>query len=122
MHPDLPPRKTRAKKVKTAEQQAAALERQRGRGRKQRGADPDSTTRPRPAACESCGRPPSTVRGGDAVLVWDHNPATGLFRGWLCGRCNTALGLLDEDASLIEALAVYLNKYASKHDWAGDWS
>ena len=71
--------------------------------------------------CDACGRLPSPERGDGSVLVCDHNPATGRHRGRLCGRCSAALGLLDEDASLIEALAVYLNERASKHDWAGDW-
>ncbi len=92
------------------------LEARRASGRRSRGADADSTTRPMPERCECCDRPPTAVKGGKATLVWDHNHATGKFRGWLCSKCNTALGLLDDDASLIEALAVYLNERASKHD------
>jgi len=39
---------------------------------------------PRPDACELCQR--------HLELVWDHCHRSGLFRGWICAKCNTILG------------------------------
>lgn len=66
-------------------------------------------TRPRPNACENCGRE-SWLEVRDLAL--DHDHATGKFRGWLCHTCNTGLGLLgDNREGLLRALA-YLDRTA----------
>ena len=44
--------------------------------------------RPRPSKCEICGR------GG--VICFDHCHVTEKFRGWLCRKCNNALGMVDD--------------------------
>jgi hypothetical protein len=41
-------------------------------------------------------------------LVVDHCHATGAVRGLLCNNCNTALGLLRDDTSLLRACINYL--------------
>ncbi len=41
-------------------------------------------------------------------LCLDHDHQTGLPRGWLCGRCNKALGLLDDSQERLAAAAAYL--------------
>jgi hypothetical protein len=56
--------------------------------------------RPRPIQCDVCRR-----RG---KIQWDHNHATGLFRGWLCSKCNRTLGLVNDDPKILIALANYL--------------
>lgn len=40
--------------------------------------------------------------------VVDHNHSTGEFRALLCQRCNTLLGHLEKDASIVEGLKKYL--------------
>jgi Recombination endonuclease VII len=45
----------------------------------------------------------------DARLVWDHDHATGAFRGWLCDHCNTGLGHFKEDSVLLRMAAYYLD-------------
>jgi hypothetical protein len=61
--------------------------------------------RPSSEVCECCGLPP-----GARALNLDHCHETGAFRGWLCGRCNTALGQLgDNEQGLLRALA-YLRR------------
>lgn len=62
-------------------------------------------TRPEPKNCESCGTPFSQVTFGACI---DHNHTTGLFRGWLCGNCNLALGHLKDDPERIFKLMQYL--------------
>lgn len=60
--------------------------------------------RPRPTSCEICGTTPNTTKG----MHWDHDHATGLFRGWLCNGCNHALGNVRERPEVLEALATYI--------------
>lgn len=56
--------------------------------------------RPRPNVCEVCGR------GGK--ICWDHDHATGKFRGWLCSSCNLTLGKMDDNPDFLYKLAKYL--------------
>lgn len=65
-------------------------------------------TRVRPDLCECCGQKP-----GKHSLHLDHCHATGIFRGWLCGKCNRAIGALgDTEVGLQKALA-YLRRAAA---------
>jgi hypothetical protein len=57
-----------------------------------------------PVACEICHRSFTTTPH------WDHNHATGKFRGWLCGPCNKALGLFQDLPDNLLAAAEYLRK------------
>jgi len=52
--------------------------------------------------CKSCGRPE-----GKRKLHADHNHETGEFRGFLCGQCNQALGLLEDSELKIQQLLDY---------------
>lgn len=64
------------------------------------------------SCCASCGHPETaTVREKRMPLAVDHNHDTGSTRGLLCGRCNTALGLLKDDPLRIRALLAYREKY-----------
>ena len=58
--------------------------------------------RPRPEACEVCGR-----RNGKGIAL-DHCHKTGLFRGWLCFSCNTILGHAGDDPEILRKLIDYL--------------
>src|SRR5690349_14852083 len=60
-------------------------------------------TRPAPNSCELCLAPPSKK-----ALALDHSHATGKFRGWLCSKCNKALGLFNDNAALLRKAADYL--------------
>lgn len=57
--------------------------------------------RERPTHCEICYL--------SAKPDFDHSHATGEFRGWLCRRCNLALGMVKDDAALLRRLADYLD-------------
>ena len=38
----------------------------------------------------------------------DHDHKTGKFRGWLCNKCNSALGLLGDNINYIQRALKYL--------------
>ena len=40
----------------------------------------------------------------------DHNHNTGKFRGWLCNKCNSALGWFDDDLTVLKKAVTYLEK------------
>ena len=47
----------------------------------------------------------------ETKLVVDHCHTNGNIRELLCNNCNTALGLLNEDNTIIQSLSNYLRKY-----------
>lgn len=53
--------------------------------------------------CACCGK--------ETKLVVDHCHTTGAIRELLCNNCNTALGLLNEDISVIQQLENYVRKH-----------
>ena len=62
--------------------------------------------------CAICGEP-LTFRAGKENAnpgSVDHNHATGKIRGLLCRKCNTALGMLDDNPTKAESLVAYLRK------------
>lgn len=61
--------------------------------------------RPRPDLCEVCGE--QEQRRG-RKLCFDHDHQCGHFRGWLCSRCNLALGNARDNPEILRALAAYL--------------
>ena len=60
--------------------------------------------------CKICGKhhDPTAKRGR---LYVDHCHQTGTIRGLLCSACNSALGYLKDDISLLDAAKEYLAKY-----------
>lgn len=56
--------------------------------------------RPKPDHCDICGM------GGR--VCFDHSHASGVFRGWLCNRCNLILGHATDDPAVLRRLADYL--------------
>lgn len=50
-------------------------------------------------------------KSSNDTLAVDHNHITGQYRGLLCGKCNMALGLLDEDINRMNNLRSYVLKY-----------
>lgn len=56
--------------------------------------------------CAICGRPDPLSKSG----VWhvDHCHSTGRVRGLLCTKCNTGLGLFEDDAARLASAIKYL--------------
>lgn len=59
-------------------------------------------SRPQPNSCESCGKA--------CKPHFDHNHITGNFRGWLCARCNVAIGHARDNIEILEKLIDYLRR------------
>lgn len=57
--------------------------------------------------CAICHRPETNSRL--SCLSVDHNHTTNKVRGLLCSRCNIAVGMLQDNASLARNLAQYLD-------------
>jgi hypothetical protein len=56
--------------------------------------------------CAICGRQP---KPHGRRLAIDHDHTTGIVRGLLCYRCNTAIGLLGDDPNVAYRAARYLD-------------
>ena len=62
--------------------------------------------------CHICGKPETTrhsKHGKVKRLAKDHCHKTGEIRGDLCQRCNTALGLMDDDVDRLYNAIAYLS-------------
>lgn len=63
----------------------------------------DPTGERRCGPCEVCGT------HGDPLHL-DHNHTTGVVRGWLCHKCNKALGFAMDSPVLLRKMADYIEK------------
>jgi len=61
--------------------------------------------RSKPSRCELRGCPP-----GPRGLYSDHDHATGKWRGWICFRCNSGIGLLGDTLEDVKKAVAYLEK------------
>lgn len=87
---------------------------------KKRRADPEYAAKTLLSArrCAGCINPTGEVKNGPCEICgtiatplhFDHDHVTGLFRGWLCGPCNRALGMMRDDPLRLELAARYLRK------------
>lgn len=59
--------------------------------------------------CAVCRKPFETPKR----VRFDHNHATGEFRGFLCASCNTGLGQLKDSIAVLRSALAYLEEYGS---------
>jgi hypothetical protein len=57
--------------------------------------------------CEICG---STERGRQGLAI-DHDHATGVVRGTLCGPCNRGIGFFRDNPAVLINAALYLQNH-----------
>lgn len=72
--------------------------------------DYDSMLKAQAGRCAICRREEIGGRGILRKLAVDHCHLTGCVRGLLCNRCNAALGMVRDDASVLRAMILYLEK------------
>lgn len=70
-----------------------------------------NASRPRSEKCEICLKLP-TKKG----IVWDHDHITNEFRGWICSKCNTLLGMCNDEIAVLKNAIKYLKKYEKQKD------
>lgn len=63
------------------------------------------TAPPKPTKCDLCG-----IECSPEKLQLDHDHETGLFRGWLCNKCNSALGHLGDSIKFLKRALKYLER------------
>ena len=68
-------------------------------------------SRPRPAVCDLCGKPP-----GKRSLHVDHCHISGIFRGWLCSSCNAGIGMLGDSIEGLMNAVRYLERAAKQQE------
>lgn len=56
----------------------------------------------RPKSCQVC--------GSEDRICWDHDHKTGEHRGWLCNKCNSVLGFVNDNTDTLRGLIQYLEK------------
>lgn len=55
--------------------------------------------------CDICGVSEDAI---GKKLCADHNHETGKFRGWLCRKCNAAIGFMDDSETVVAKALNYL--------------
>lgn len=61
--------------------------------------------------CAICKKPETRSRNGRAMsMPVDHCHSTGGVRGLVCHRCNSAIGLLNDDTSILKSAITYLGE------------
>lgn len=63
-------------------------------------------------SCAICGR---SEHGGNGAFHVDHDHKTGKIRAILCQGCNTSLGHMNEDPSLLRKAATYLEEHGHQN-------
>lgn len=58
--------------------------------------------------CAICGRHQSELK---KILGWDHNHKTDKIRELLCDKCNSFIGLADEDIEILKRAINYLERH-----------
>lgn len=97
------PREAERARQKRAENPDSQKVRSERYQQKQRDKQEEIAGRSRTNYCELCGE--------ECKTVFDHCHATGVFRGWLCNRCNRTLGQVNDSAELLLKMIKYLERF-----------
>lgn len=111
-HPDK--NRTRSRKYKSENRPLVLKSLRRGRLMREYGITQeqyDEMHERQNGLCAICGKPETaTLKGRIKRLSVDHNHTTGEVRKLLCGRCNAAVGFVNEDLSILDKMRKYLEE------------
>lgn len=62
--------------------------------------------------CAICRKPDGSPSSAAVPLAVDHCHRTSAVRGLLCRKCNTVLGMVDDNPEILERAIAYLKHYA----------
>lgn len=62
--------------------------------------------------CEICGEKEEDTKG--TRLAIDHDHVTGKFRGFICNRCNSGIGFLRDNITILNNAKKYLEKFKNQ--------
>lgn len=66
------------------------------------------TTETKSCHCESCG-------DWCEKAHFDHDHISGLFRGWLCPKCNKGIGLFDDSEDKLDKARLYIKRFRERN-------
>jgi len=66
---------------------------------------------PKTFQCPICERKGFSWKMGATL---DHDHKTGNFRGWICNKCNSALGFFEDDINYVRRSVNYLEEYEDR--------
>jgi len=79
--------------------------------------DRDSLLSSQNGKCAGCGKNDCEwVQGMNNSWHIDHDHLTNIVRGILCGACNTAVGMVRDNVTVLQALIDYLLKHQMKQE------
>ena len=68
--------------------------------------------------CPICFKVPEQIipetNGKTSPFVLDHDHKTGAFKGWLCNKCNSALGFFEDNINYVKRALNYLEDYEKR--------
>tara|TARA_R110002020_G_scaffold206741_1_gene412097 strand:- start:400 stop:849 length:450 start_codon:yes stop_codon:yes gene_type:complete len=68
--------------------------------------------------CPICLKTPEQIipetNGNVVPFCIDHDHKTGAFKGWICAKCNSALGFFEDNADYVRRAAKYLDDYEKR--------
>lgn len=113
-----PEHQYRTNKVRQSRTPAAKRQRRRGRFAKYglTEADYNRLLEEQGGGCAICGCPPEASAKGTLAVDHDHACCSGqkscgrCVRGLLCGKCNSSIGLADDDPDRLRRAASYLDR------------
>jgi hypothetical protein len=76
------------------------------------GTDGEALWQEQGGLCAICVRPMLRRHRHNRAAHLDHDHVTKKVRAWLCGRCNTGIGLFGEDPALLDKARRYVVKHA----------
>ena len=65
--------------------------------------------------CPLCLKTPEQIipetNGKTSPFVMDHDHGTAAFKGWICAKCNSALGFFEDNIDYVRRALKYLEEY-----------